>query len=228
MNIFRIALVGAALWGSVSSANAAVSVYTSEADFDAAVGAVTSFGFDEGNSDAHYHVASNPYTQSGITFANNVTAPDLANGGSPILFLIGAATTPNYGQDFLSFQNTDVGLSADITTPGVTAFGFDYASYIVGGVATIAVNGGLPVPITVTGTPSFIGFTSTAPITDLNILFPTGYSFDLTKVSYGTALIPPVSGAVPEPATWVMMIGGFALIGATMRRRRGGPVVRYA
>jgi hypothetical protein len=25
--------------------------------------------------------------------------------------------------------------------------------------------------------------------------------------------------AVPEPATWAMMIGGFGLIGATMRRR---------
>jgi hypothetical protein len=27
-------------------------------------------------------------------------------------------------------------------------------------------------------------------------------------------------GAVPEPATWAMMIGGFALVGASMRRRR--------
>lgn len=27
------------------------------------------------------------------------------------------------------------------------------------------------------------------------------------------------SGAVPEPATWAMMIGGFALVGASMRRR---------
>ncbi len=27
-------------------------------------------------------------------------------------------------------------------------------------------------------------------------------------------------GAVPEPATWAMMIGGFALAGAAMRRRK--------
>ena len=26
-------------------------------------------------------------------------------------------------------------------------------------------------------------------------------------------------GAVPEPATWAMMIGGFGLVGAAMRRR---------
>ncbi len=29
-----------------------------------------------------------------------------------------------------------------------------------------------------------------------------------------------VSSAVPEPATWAMMIGGFGLAGATLRRRR--------
>ncbi len=29
-----------------------------------------------------------------------------------------------------------------------------------------------------------------------------------------------VSGAVPEPATWAMMIGGFGVIGGVMRRRR--------
>ncbi len=29
-----------------------------------------------------------------------------------------------------------------------------------------------------------------------------------------------VSGAVPEPATWALMLGGFGLAGATLRRRR--------
>jgi hypothetical protein len=26
-------------------------------------------------------------------------------------------------------------------------------------------------------------------------------------------------GAVPEPSTWAMLIGGFAMVGAAMRRR---------
>jgi len=39
---------------------------------------------------------------------------------------------------------------------------------------------------------------------------------------YGIALFTDVSraGPVPEPATWAMMIGGFALVGAAARRRR--------
>jgi hypothetical protein len=36
----------------------------------------------------------------------------------------------------------------------------------------------------------------------------------------------PFAAPVPEPATWAMMIGGFALAGAAMRRRK--PVVSFA
>jgi hypothetical protein len=36
----------------------------------------------------------------------------------------------------------------------------------------------------------------------------------------------PVTGAVPEPASWAMMIGGFGMVGATLRRRR--TAVRFA
>ena len=43
---------------------------------------------------------------------------------------------------------------------------------------------------------------------------------------YVAPITPPVVAAVPEPATWGMMILGFGLIGAAMRRRR--PVVLAA
>ena len=42
-------------------------------------------------------------------------------------------------------------------------------------------------------------------------------SFDITELG---ARISLVSAAVPEPATWAMMILGFGLIGFAARRRR--------
>ena len=42
----------------------------------------------------------------------------------------------------------------------------------------------------------------------------------------GRVSIASVAGAVPEPATWAMMIGGFGLAGASLRRR--GVKVSYA
>ncbi len=37
-----------------------------------------------------------------------------------------------------------------------------------------------------------------------------------------------VNGPVPEPATWAMMIVGFALVGTALRHRRGTTTVRFA
>jgi hypothetical protein len=41
-----------------------------------------------------------------------------------------------------------------------------------------------------------------------------------------TAKVTPPAGAVPEPASWAMMIGGFALAGSVLRRRK--PAVAFA
>lgn len=53
----------------------------------------------------------------------------------------------------------------------------------------------------------------------------TSVSFtDLSETWHGiqigiAGLAPPPVGGVPEPASWAMMIGGFGLLGAAMRRR---------
>lgn len=43
---------------------------------------------------------------------------------------------------------------------------------------------------------------------------------DLTGVEVGTAVVNPVTAPVPEPATWMMLISGFGLIGMAMRGAR--------
>jgi hypothetical protein len=47
--------------------------------------------------------------------------------------------------------------------------------------------------------------------------------FDADNVQNGTLTISaPSVGGVPEPASWAMLIAGFGLSGAAMRRRRAG------
>lgn len=57
------------------------------------------------------------------------------------------------------------------------------------------------------------GFTATGGSTTLSFA-------STTAGSYGPALDGVSVSAVPEPATWAMMIGGFGLVGGTLRRRR--------
>ena len=38
----------------------------------------------------------------------------------------------------------------------------------------------------------------------------------------------PVTSAVPEPAAWAMMIAGFGIVGATLRRRKTTPAEHHA
>ncbi len=45
-------------------------------------------------------------------------------------------------------------------------------------------------------------------------------SYTVTYDAEGTYTPPGVPGAVPEPASWALMIAGFGLAGASLRRRR--------
>ncbi|NIJ08399.1 hypothetical protein FHS31_002016 [Sphingomonas vulcanisoli] len=65
----------------------------------------------------------------------------------------------------------------------------------------------------------------TATPTSLTVSFnqtgSSGYS------ASGTLAVPPAS-AVPEPASWAMMVGGFGLLGATLRRKRSNALVSFS
>jgi hypothetical protein len=68
--------------------------------------------------------------------------------------------------------------------------------------------------LTVSGIPILNGVMNTIEVKGTN-------SASAVAATYtGTATF--AAGAVPEPASWAMMIGGFGLIGAAMRRRRPG------
>ena len=54
----------------------------------------------------------------------------------------------------------------------------------------------------------------------------TTYNYDsitqtiYTNVNFGAGTVVVTEGGVPEPASWALMIGGFGLVGASLRRRR--------
>ncbi|MEW5685561.1 MAG: PEPxxWA-CTERM sorting domain-containing protein [Pseudomonadota bacterium] len=50
----------------------------------------------------------------------------------------------------------------------------------------------------------------------------SNFVFRGDKIFLTSELDPPVTG-VPEPTSWALMMGGFGLVGATMRRRRELP-----
>lgn len=68
-----------------------------------------------------------------------------------------------------------------------------------------------------------LGFSTAAgSAVNLFVTTDTRYRLNAGGLSTGfvTASASPATGAVPEPATWAMMIGGFAAIGVAARRRR--------
>lgn len=60
----------------------------------------------------------------------------------------------------------------------------------------------------------------------------TGAGWELTLVksslSVNGSTLPPPAPGVPEPAAWAMLIGGFGLAGAALRRKRTSTAVRFA
>lgn len=71
--------------------------------------------------------------------------------------------------------------------------------------------------------PTFcFGQTGSVTGLDLAAYDAMGYNLSTNALTYtttSTATIYNQFAAVPEPATWLMMIGGFALVGGAMRRR---------
>ncbi|MBM6577728.1 PEPxxWA-CTERM sorting domain-containing protein [Microvirga sp. SRT01] len=72
----------------------------------------------------------------------------------------------------------------------------------------------------VTNTGTFYGFAYSSD----NILNTIGFE----TVADATITATTMAGAVPEPATWAMMIGGIGMVGGAMRRRRVSTKVSFA
>lgn len=152
------------------------------------------------------------YSEAGFTVTKSVG--DLFVGkayGNPAPSIFGG---PNYGSAGASFDLTAAGSLFDLAS-------FDFGANV--GSATYALTGfrnGVSL-FSLTGAQASGGFQTVLTGSDLRFdkvtfqLLSEGTSFNVDNISAN------ISSAVPEPATWAMMIAGFLSVGSVLRRRRG-------
>lgn len=156
-----------------------------------------------------------PFTSySEADFTVTKTAGDLFVGkvyGNPAPSIFGG---PNYGSAGASFDLTAGGSLFNLTS-------FDFGANV--GSATYALTGFLKGVslFSLTGDQASGGFKTVLTGSDLRFdkvtfqLLSEGTSFNVDNITAN------IGSAVPEPATWAMMIAGFLGVDSALRRQRG-------
>ena len=192
----------AALLCAAAGAQAAITVYTSEAAF---LGAVSAPGVDTFDDLTVAPYGDTVFRTAGAYNYQAYSATGIWGAGGPSDFWL----SNNIRYNPIVFSNF---------TSGVSAFGGNFFASDVAGehvpngtLVLTAVDGGtLTYDLAGATTASFVGFVSTSP---------------LASVSLGTdggAYWPTANNvvlAVPEPATYGMLLAGIGLLGIAARRR---------
>ena len=205
----------------VASAGAQASFYSNKATFISNISAnktLTTFdglvgtpGFD-------------PYTEGGYNNAGGYTLDGVKyNSGGPFFrtFIFDPVSEFSLGGSSSGMFDQFGGIFK-LNTPA-SAFGFDFGSHTGTGNLTINITllSGQSVSsrLSFTGV-GFFGYTGDLAISTVAISDPdnTAFYFKYDNVISGNTVL--ASPGVPEPASWAMLIGGFGLTGAAMRRRR--------
>ena len=135
-------------------------------------------------------------------------------------FTIDSDQTPNFLSssafgDQISFNGIAGTFGGEVGTASV---GFGTGLF-----ATLNI-GSVPLGFTQFAGPSLFSLVNSKPV------FNTG-TFNLTSIVSGNSTIrisAAAAPAVPEPASWMMMIGGLGLVGGVMRRQRTRTAVSFA
>lgn len=218
MNLRTFATAGLCAVAIAAPAFAATSTYTDRATFNANATISSTATFDGAvlpGFDGVYF--GDTGGSNGVIFAGTDAEITIVRGGASGLHLAGNA----YGSDYLRWESAF--LTVSFPDP-VIAVGFDFMdltgrpttfTFDIGGVSSSFVSG---------ATSKFFGLTTDTPFSSFTIKAllnnrdePFGLYPTLDTLAYGYA---PRGGAVPEPATWAMMLLGFGGMGAMLRRRR--------
>lgn len=161
------------------------------------------------NADLTGYTAANPYSFSFMGGTFNVTGtgsfPDYiavsTSGAAAVRTVFGSPSTDFFDRGTVIYDSNTLGGYGSF--PDLTTIGASNGDNLLGLRVT-------------SGGQQYYGFLYTTNTT-LN-----SYGFETTP---GVGINPPeaianAAAAVPEPASWALMIGGFGLVGATMRRRK--------
>lgn len=167
-----------------------------------------------------YAATTNPASLCSVCFP---AIGDHTTGAGNMLFVDSAGTNPGYfwSQTFAVAANTNYDFSIWATSLG--SRGEIPSLRVVANGATLLGPTDLPYTtgVTLTTWNNYIATWSSGAATSVSLQFFSnnlGYSFNdfaLDDVSFAA-----VASAVPEPATWIMLICGFGLVGASLRRRK--------
>ena len=160
----------------------------------------------------------NAFLRAGVALAAALTAlPATASpilfqlaGGKTASFIIDSAAVPDFFSagafgNQISYNNV-AGTFAGAAGTGTIGFGTNiFAQLNIGGTA---------LGFTQYGGPDLFTLVNNKPVFNFG-------TFNLSSITSGAATITisAAAGAVPEPATWAMMLVGFGGLGFAMRRR---------
>jgi hypothetical protein len=208
---FSLRLVAvAALLGLSGASQAALTVYTTQASFLAAVTTTGTDSFDD--LGVAYNNGPETLSRSAGAYTYDATSNfyTAGTGGDTWLSTFAAA-------DYITFNNFGAGVKA----AGAYFFTSNYSGIdVLADITVQATDGSGSSTQTIVGstTGSFLGFVSTGPLTSLVVSAvnpnPLGPFFwpsvnDLT-----------LAAAVPEPETYALLLAGLGVVGFLARRRR--------
>ncbi|WP_250890092.1 PEPxxWA-CTERM sorting domain-containing protein [Sphingobium nicotianae] len=128
-----------------------------------------------------------------------------------------AANSADCGLDLtVDFGGLTSGISFDFLYNNETTIGADIGDVQIFSGATLL---GIVDVIVTDGDPFTQDLVSLAGFTDVTRLVISSTDFGGVGYDDFMADVVPPPGSVPEPASWALMIGGFALAGGLMRRR---------
>lgn len=163
--------------------------------------------------------AANAFTISNVGGTLSATVGGVTRSFTAVFDASGAATTQPFDTLQIGLRDGATGNGtfdlSGLTLSGTTYQGATVSNAVLNGLS--AVDGGGFRFYTVTGLDFRQDFVFSGT---LNRSGTFGPSAELNRLDFTIGNGPITQPAVPEPATWTMMIAGFAFVGAALRGRR--------